>query len=87
MAGAADMAPHGRRLAGGHLAAVGGVGVFLDEDGIGARRHRCAGEDADRFAFSHRSGEPPAGGRHADDGQRRRRRRNVGGPHGVAVHR
>ena len=67
------------------IASPSRVGVLLDQDRVGAVRHRRAGEDAHRLAGAERAGEALAGARHADDLKRRAGRR-LGGAHGVAVH-
>ena len=81
--GAADVAALGRRLARDDARAIG-VRHLLDQHRVGARRHRRAGEDADRLARTDRTAEPAPGGTLADE---RQRPREVGVAHGVAVHR
>ena len=67
--------------------------VRLDrDDGVGTRWHRCAGHDADRGArrrrrARRRSRRPRRRARRASPGSRRWRASDVGGAHGVAVHR
>ncbi len=48
-AGGADVAAGGDRLADDDGIAVG-LGILLDQDGVGAGRNRRAGEDADGLA-------------------------------------
>ena len=62
------------------------LGVFLDNDGVGALRHHAASKDARRFAALKLPRERPAGGDLADDLQLHRRVDHVGGANGVAVH-
>ena len=60
--------------------------ILLDDDRVGAVRHRRAGEDADRLARRHDAREAAPGEARADDAQRRGRARHVRRAHGVAVH-
>jgi hypothetical protein len=85
-AGLADMPTEGRRFENGDLVAFG-LGVFLDDDRIGAHRQRTAGEDADGFAGLQRVIIRPARGRFTDQGECRGRGRHVRGAHGITVHR
>ncbi len=62
-------------------------GVFLDHDGVGARRQHPAGEDARGFAGADRAFERMSGRDLADDVEARRHAGDVGGAHGIAVHR
>ena len=54
------------------------LNILLNDDGIGAGRHRRAGEDTHRLARADRSFESAAGGGFADHRQCRRRRRRIG---------
>jgi len=64
-----------------------GLGVFLDDDRVGAHRQRAAGENADGLARHQRVIVRAASRRLADQSERRRRGRYVLGAHGIAVHR
>jgi hypothetical protein len=81
----ADVPPGSRNLEDGDGVAVP-LGVFLDDDGVGAGRHRSAGEDADRFASAQHARVGAAGRCAADHAQCRRHRAHVGCAHGIAIH-
>ena len=61
--------------------------VLLDDDRVGARRHRRAGEDAGGFAGADMSAKPGPGRHLGDDAQLDRDRGQILGAHRVAVHR
>ncbi len=61
------------------------LGVLLDQDRVGALRHRRAGEDADGFAGRHFAGKGTPGSRHADDLDRGAKG-GIGGAKRIAVH-
>ena len=83
----AYVAPLLRRGDNGHPTSVW-LGVLLANDGIGAGGQRGAGEDARRFARTHRFGGEAARGHRLDDAQLdARAARDVRPAHGVAVHR
>ncbi len=63
------------------------LGVLLDDDGVGAVRHRRAGKDARRFAGADTAAEPGPGRDLGDDAQLGRRPVEIGGAHRIAVHR
>ena len=60
--------------------------ILLDEDRVGAVRHRRAGEDAHRLAFADRAVERRAGRRFADH-RKLRADGEIAGAHRIAVHR
>jgi hypothetical protein len=63
------------------------LGVFLDDDRVGAFGERRTGEDARRLALTDNPGKPGARRDFGDDAQISRHRRDIGGAHRVAVHR
>ncbi len=69
-AGGADVVAGGGCLCHGDAVALA-ARVLLDQDGVGALRHRRAGEDADGGARRQRAGMAPPRGRLADDRQDR----------------
>jgi hypothetical protein len=81
----ADVGARHRRLAHAQRVAAT-LGVFLDDDAVGALRDAGAREDAHRLTGSDRPGERAAGVGFADDAQARRDAGEVGGARGVAVH-
>ena len=84
--GAPDIASQRRAL--GHLDGVAvALGVFLDDDRVGAFGQRRAGEDARGLALAKHPAKPGPGRDFGDDAQRCRHRRDIGGAHGIAVHR
>ena len=62
------------------------LGQLLDDNRIGAGRHKAAGENARRLSGADTAGERPAGGNLADDLQAYRGVGHVGRAHGVTVH-
>ena len=84
-AGRADVLTGGGRFA-WHDGTVAGVGVLLDEDGVGAVGQRRAGEDADGLAHRDLAGKAMARRRCADDLEARTDT-GVRRPDGIAVHR
>ncbi len=60
--------------------------VLLDDDQIGATRHRRAGEDTHGFPAFDRLLEWMAGSRRTDQGEMRRQALHVGAAHRIAVH-
>ena len=73
-------------LLGDHRGGVRRLGVLLDQDRVGAGGNRRASGDADRLAGAVRSGEPVAGGGHADELQPGGQGGDIGGAHRVTVH-
>ncbi len=69
-----------------HAIAVA-LGVLLNDDRVGARRHRRAGKDAGGFAGADMPAEPGAGRYFGDDPQLDRDRGQILCAHRVAVHR
>ena len=61
--------------------------LFLHDDGVGAVRHRRAGENPHRLARRDAAVEGASRRQLADHREPGRRRRGIGGAHGVAVHR
>jgi hypothetical protein len=85
-AGATDVpAGEGRFLDDDALAFA--PGILLDDDGVGARRHHAACENASGFAFGNAAAERMAGGHLADQAKRRRSIRDIGGTNRVPIHR
>ena len=84
--GGADVAARRRAFAHGDGVALR-LGVLLNHDGVGAVRHRGAGEDAHRLTGADRAFVARAGRHAADLAQRDGRVRNIGGARRVAVHR
>ena len=81
----ANVAARRRACAHGNRVAVP-ARVLLNDDRIGAVRHRCAGENADRLAGADRALEAGAGGHAADLTQGDGRVHDIGGARGVTVH-
>ena len=63
------------------------LGVLLDDDRVGAGRHRRAGEDARRLARADMAAEPGPGRHLGDDAQFDRDLAEIVGAHRIAVHR
>ncbi len=85
-AGRPNVGAHGDTLAHRHAVAVL-IGVLLDHDGVGAARHRSAGEDPHRVARTDLAVEVRSRGHRAGAPQGRGHARDVGGAHRPAVHR
>ena len=63
------------------------LGVLLDHDGVGTGRDDSAGKDARGFARADAALERMAGRDLADELEPRRHPGDVGGAHGITVHR
>ena len=74
-----------RRLLDDHHA-WGGVGVLLNDDGVGTLRDRSAGEDTYGFAGGNLAVIAASRRGLADQPERRRQHSNILGPDGIAVH-
>ncbi len=63
------------------------LGVFLDDDRVGAGRHRRPGKDARRLASADMAAKPGPGRHFGDDAQFDRDPAEIVGAHRIAVHR
>ncbi|MNL62376.1 hypothetical protein D3C87_1863960 [compost metagenome] len=65
----ANVSPGGDVESGADFALAEKLGIFLNENGIRTRWHRCAGKDTHGLAFTHRARESVACGSLAYDGE------------------